>query len=266
MTVLVAVLLVAGMVALGTALDVGLLRARLRHPGGLVVVLAVNLLVVPAVGVALAAAADLAPPVALGLVLAAAAPGGGTGALLALHARGDVPTGVVLQVLLAGSSLLVTPLWVAAYAGGSELSVGPLVVGLLAFQLAPLAAAALLRARRPGAAARLHPLARRVADVSLVVLVVGLLLTEGGELGRIGAQALGLMAVLVLLTLATVLLPVGDAAVRRAAGMTTAVRNLSLALLAASYAADPAVTSLSVLAYGLVMYLLSAAAVLLLRR
>ena len=155
---------------------------------------------------------------------------------------------------------------VAVYAGGSQLPVGPLVVALLLLQLLPLAAAAVLRARRPDAAARLHPLARRTADLCLAVLVVGLLVSEGDELDRIGLRALALMAVLVLLTLATVLLPVGDGAVRRAAAMTTAVRNLSLALLAASYAADPAVTSLSVLAYGLVMYLLSAAAVVALRR
>lgn len=48
--------------------------------------------------------------------------------------------------------------------------------------------------------------------------------------------------------------------------MTTAVRNLSLALLAAATAPEPALTSLAVLSYGLVMYLLAGAGVLALRR
>lgn len=262
---MVAVLLVAGMLALGTVLDPAHVRARLRRPGALLAVLAANLLVVPVVGVLLVQAARLDDAVALGIVLAAASPGGGTGALLALHARGDVPTGVVLQVLLAGLSLVVTPLWVGAY-GGGQVDVGPLVVALLLLQLAPLLAGAVLRSRRPAVAERVHGWARRVADLTLVALVLGLLVTQAGTLGRIGVQALLVMAALVLVTLGTVLLPVGDAPVRRAAAMTTAVRNLSLALLAATYAGDPALTSLAVLAYGLVMYVLSGLLVLGLRR
>jgi bile acid:Na+ symporter, BASS family len=261
----VAALLVAGMLALGTALDPAVLRDRLRSPGGLLVVLGVNLVAVPASGLLLAGLLPLEPAVATGLVLAAASPGGGTGALLALHARGDVPTGVVLQVVLAGASLLVTPLWVRASAG-ADVDVAPLVVGLLGLQVLPLLLGAALRATRPAAAAALHPLARRTADLTLALLVVGLLVAEGDQLPRIGGGALAAMALLVVVTLATGLLPVGDGPVRRAAAMTTAVRNLSLALLAATYVPDPALTSLAVLAYGLVMYVLAAAAVVLLRR
>lgn len=261
----VAVLLVSGMLALGTVLDVPLLRARLRRPGGLAAVAVVNLVVVPALGIALVSAVPLDPPVALGLVLAAAAPGGGTGALLALHARGDVPAGVVLQVVLAALSLVVTPLWVSTYASAA-VEVGSLVIGLLAFQLLPLLVGATVRVRRPGLAARVHPAARRLADVTLAALVLGLLATQGDELDRIGLRALALMAAVVVLTVATVALPVGTPAVRRAAAMTTAVRNLSLALLAASQAEDAALTSLAVLAYGLVMYVLAVLAVLWLRR
>ena len=265
--VLVAALLVAGMLALGTVLDRRELARRVRRPQGLVVVLAVNLLAVPALGLVMVRAVDLDPAVALGLVLATAAPGGGTGALLALHARGDVPAAVVLQVLLAAASLVVTPLWLALHAADAPgVDVAPLVVALLVLQLGPLAAGALLVAKRPAAAARLHPLARRFADMLLVALVVGLTATQSDELDRVGARALLLMAVVVAVTLATVFLPVGTPAVRRSAAMTTAVRNLSLALLAATYAPDPAVTSLAVLAYGLVMYVLAALAVLVLRR
>lgn len=262
---LVAVLLVAGMLALGTALDLGLLRARLAHPAGLLLVVVVNALAFPAVALAALQLVPMDDAVALGLFLSAAAPGGGTGALLALHARGDVPSAVVLQVVLAAASLATTPAWVSVAAGGS-VDVAPLVVGLLVFQLLPLLAGAALRRRRPGPAAVVHRWSRRTADVTLAVLVAGLLVLEGDGLGRVGAPALLLAAALVALSLAAVALPVGDSAVRRSAAMTTCVRNLSLALLAATAADDPSLTSLSVLAYGLVMYLVGAAAVLLLRR
>ena len=262
---LVALLLTSGMLAVGCALDVDLLVERLRRPAALAVVLAVNVLVVPLVALLLIAAVDLPAAVELGIVLAAAAPGGGTGALLSLHARGDVATAAVLQVVLGVAALVVTPTWVAAH-GADGVDVGPLVVALVVFQLVPVAAGVLLRGRAPARAEVVHAWARRVADVTLLVLVVGLLVLEGDQLGRIGPAGLAVMAVLVLLTLGTVALPVGDPAVRRAAAMTTAVRNLSLALLAASYADDAVLTTLSVLAYGLVMYVLAAAAVPAVRR
>lgn len=263
--VLVAVLLVAGMLAVGCALDPGLLVRRLRRPGGLAVVLAVNLVVVPALALALLAAVDLPAPVELGVVLAAAAPGGGTGALLSLHARGDVATAVVLQVLLGTAALVVTPAWVSAH-GGGDVDVAPLVAALVVFQLLPVAAGVVLRRRAPDRAAFAHRWSRRVADVALATLVLALLVLEGDQLGRIGPAGLGVMALLVSGTLLTAALPVGDAGVRRSAAMTTAVRNLSLALLAASYAEDAVLTTLSVLAYGLVMYVLAAAAVPAVRR
>ena len=262
---LVGLLLVSGTVALGTALDPGLLRARLRRPAGTAAVVAVNALLVPAAGLAVVTAADLDAAVGLGIVLATAAPGGGTGALLALHARGDVATAVLLQVVLTATALVVTPAWVRLHAGAA-VDPAPLVAGLLGLQALPLVAAAALRRRRPAAAARLHPVARRTADLSLAVLVVGLLVTEVDRLPLVGPRALAVTAGLVLLTLVAGALPAGDGAVRRAAAMTTAVRNLSLALLAATYAPDPALTSLAVLAYGLVMYLLCAAAAAVLRR
>lgn len=58
--------------------------------------------VVPAVVAAAADGAGLGPEVTLGNVLAAAAPDGGTGALLTVHARGDLATGAALQGAGAG--------------------------------------------------------------------------------------------------------------------------------------------------------------------
>jgi BASS family bile acid:Na+ symporter len=58
----------------------------------------------------------------------------------------------------------------------------------------------------------------------------------------------------------------GDSAARRAVAMTTAIRNLSLALLVAGLSTDAPRISLVVLAYGLVMYAVSGLALTPLRR
>ncbi|MDP3712461.1 MAG: hypothetical protein Q8R60_08250 [Mycobacteriales bacterium] len=72
------------------------------------------------------------------------------------------------------------------------------------------------------------------------------------------------MALVVAFSLTTLALPAAPA-VRRATAMTTAVRNLSLALLVARSAPDPDATSLVVLTYGLVMYVSALAAARVLR-
>lgn len=261
---LVALLLVSGMLATGTALDASELRERLRDVGPLGVALLANLALLPLLALALLWLLDVDGSARTGVLVAAAAPGGGTGALLSLHARGDVAHAVVLQAVLAVSALLVTPLWLAG--ASRDVDVTPVVVGLVVLQLGPLAAGALLRAGRQRTAERVHPVARRVADVSLVCLVAGLLVTEGHRVADVGAAALLAAGLLVLASLAVVAVPSGPPAVRRATAMTTAVRNLSLGLLVARFTDDPEGVALVVLAYGLVMYVVSAAAIPLLRR
>lgn len=259
----VVLLLVSGMVAIGTVLDRDAVATRSRDLGVLGPALLANVLVVPLSALAAIAVFDLEGPVRLGVLLAAASPGGGTGALLSLHARGDAAHAVVLQGLLAVLALVVTPLWVGGSAEGIALL--PVVIGLLVLQVAPLLAGATLRSRRPAWAARVHALARRVADVALAALVVGLLLTELDEVDRSGVTGLAAMVAVVLVSLAAFALP-APASVRRATAMTTVVRNLSLALLIARSAPEPDATALVVLTYGLVMYLLATMAAALLRR
>lgn len=259
---LVVLLLVSGMLATGTVLDRDLVAARARDLRVLLPALAANLVTVPLAALVACEALDLEGPVRLGVLLAAASPGGGTGALLSLQARGDAAHAVVLQGVLAVSALVVTPLWVGGSTDGIPLA--PVVGGLLLLQLAPLLLGAWLRAHRPAVAARLHPRARRVADTALLVLVVGLLVTELDQLDRTGTAGLTAMALVVAFSLTTLALPAAPA-VRRATAMTTAVRNLSLALLVARSAPDPDATSLVVLTYGLVMYVSALAAARVLR-
>jgi BASS family bile acid:Na+ symporter len=255
----VGLLLIASMTAVGTAVTVADFRALATRRAVLAVAVVVNVLVVPGLAVAVCAAADLAPATTLGIVLAAAAPGGGTGALLTLHARGDLALSAALQGVLAPLGLVSAPLW-AQLSGRDVVPSGwagaGLVAGGLVGQLVPLAVGMWLRRRDPEHAARVHRVARRIADVLLAGLVVYFLVTAGGQLPALGWPPIAVTALLVGVCLSATAIPwLGRPAARRAVGMTSAVRNLSLALFIATPAGAGVVVAL--LAYGLVMYVLS---------
>jgi BASS family bile acid:Na+ symporter len=258
-TVAVAALLVASMLAIGTALTIEDFGTLGRRPAVFTGAVALNVIVVPGLAVALTRLVDLGPDATLGIVLAAAAPGGGTGALLTLYARGDLAVSAALQGIHAPLGLISVPVWAAVAgpdllpAGGS----GPLLIGAaLLAQVIPLAAGMGLLRRRPAVARRVHRGARRTADILLAVVVAYFVVTGAGQLPQLGWGTAAVIAVLISACLAIAVLPwPGPAPVRRAIAMTTTVRNLSLALFAAS--ASPAPVTLTLLAYGLLMYGLS---------
>jgi bile acid:Na+ symporter, BASS family len=256
--VVVGVLLVASMTAVGTALTVADVRTLARRRTVLAVAVAVNVAAVPGLAVLACRGAALAPAATLGIVLAAAAPGGGTGALLTLHARGDLAMSAALQAVLAPLGLLAIPLWTAV-AGQDVVPTGwvgaAVVVGGLVGQLAPLAVGMWLRQRHPVTAQRVHRVARRIADLLLAAVVAYFLITAGRQLPTLGWAPLAVAGLLVVACLSVAAPAIGTPGERRSVGMTTAVRNLSLALFVA--AATSAGAVLVLLAYGLVMYLLS---------
>jgi BASS family bile acid:Na+ symporter len=264
-TAALALLLVASMLAVGTTLRTADFRALADRPVVPALAVLVNVVVVPGLAVLLARLAGVGSDATLGIVLAAAAPGGGTGALLTLHARGDLAVGAALQGVYAPLGLLSVPLW--AWAAGYDLVPAGLggvvlVAGGLSGQVVPVVVGMLLRRRRPAIAQRVHRVSRRVADLLLAVLVLYFLVTGVTRLPEVGWATIGAV---VLACLSLALMPVFDpSSARRAVAMTTAVRNLSLAL----FVADPAgpVVVLTLLAYGLLMYGLSVPAALLLAR
>jgi len=97
----IGLLLVASMTAVSTMLTVADFRALAGRRSAVGIALVVNLVLLPDLAVAACALMDLRTSTTLGLVLAAAAPGGGTGALLTLYARGDLALSAALQGVLA---------------------------------------------------------------------------------------------------------------------------------------------------------------------
>ncbi len=162
--------------------------------------------------------------------------------------------------MFAGLALiggLLVPL--GAWAAGLSLS-NAAVAGLIAAQLAPWALGRWLRRVRPSVATYLGRATKRAGGPLLGAVIVSLLVTHGNAVGSLGLWPFVTSLVVVLASWALGAASKGSSAVRLGLGAVTSVRNLTLALLVATAAQAPPLTTLAVLLFGLVMFLVPAAA------
>lgn len=250
---LVGALAIASALSVGLSVDPSAAAGRLER-GSFVAVLAVNVLALPLVAWLLHGALGLGLAGA-GLLVAAAAPGGSTGPLLAVVAGGDATTAArlfaVTTVVGTASALVATLVLEGTDLAG--LARAGLLVALAS--LAPLGLGVLVRAHRPAWAQRLAPVLSRVSLGLLVVTVGGLAVRHGSAAE---ASDLAVASVVVAASFAPGLLVRGRSR-RLAVAQVSATRNLTLALLVlAALGAGPRAT-VAVLGYGLVMYLATGA-------
>ncbi len=270
----ISVLVVAMMVAIGLRTQPSEFVEVGRRPAVLLAVALVNIVVVPALVLAATSVLALPGEVTVGLLICAAAPGGPTGPLFAAQARGHLATAVTAMVGLSIASVVTAPLALALSLGASATIeqhaiaalVWPMMRTLVAFQLVPLVMGMAVRRVRPQLAGRLAMPATRIANVLLLAVIVGLLVTKGRVLLEVGAAALVLAALLVPACMALGSMIPGPSAQRRSFAMVTGVRNISLALLlGAAYFPAP-LTDATILTSGLFCMLLPLATARLLGR
>jgi BASS family bile acid:Na+ symporter len=254
--VLLLVTNLSAMGAAGLATSGEDLRRLLGSPELVARTVAVNVVGLPLLAWVATWTLGVPPPIALGILLAASAPGGGTGVLLTRLAGGDVALSVAMVLLFVVTGALTAPL--AVYLLGGELApalLGQMALDAARFQLLPLLAGALLRWARPALAGRVEPVLSRMGTVSLLVLVLGLVVTRGAQVLEVGAS--GLLAISACVAVTAVAGPLAgerEPQLRTAFALSTTVRNLSLALLLAGFTLRQPATTLAILAYGLVMY------------
>jgi len=230
--------------------------AQTRLLGWLVVL---NVLCLPAVAWLGVSWASIEPAVGAGILVALYAPGGGTGSLLTRLGDGDVAFSVVLLALLTIVAVPVTPMLVAfstPAVGSAGPTLMPVLKTLALFQLLPFAMGFSVNRFKAPLAQQINRLVRPLSNGIFFVLVVGLLVLKGHLTLRVGWAGVGLSIALVVLSLWAAGLGRQDDATRRAAVFTTCVRNLSLALLLTSSFFGE-LTMITVLTYGLVMYMVS---------
>jgi BASS family bile acid:Na+ symporter len=143
----------------------------------------------PMVGFLAVRLTGLDGPLAVGLILIAACPGGPTANLLTAFAYGDLALSIVLTAISDVLTIVSIPLLVNAAAArfmpdapAVHLPIAQTMAEILAITIVPTALGMLVRARRPELALRLEPQFRRFALAVLVVLVAGTFLRERARL------------------------------------------------------------------------------------
>ena len=170
-----------GMIMLSMGL--GLTSADFRrigdHPRAVGLGMLGQLVLLPALAFTIAHLSGLPGPLAVGLVLIAACPGGAHSNLYASFARADVALSVTLTALSGLLTIVTIPLIVglaiSLFAVGEipAVPVGKTVIGVVLVMAAPVGLGMLIRGRSEGVARRLATIVKIIAVGLLVLIVVG---------------------------------------------------------------------------------------------
>jgi BASS family bile acid:Na+ symporter len=173
-TVFLPIALVVIMLGLGLSLTMADFRRVARYPKAAVIALGCQILILPALCLGLVLLFDLAPALAVGMMLLVASPGGTTANLFSHLAGGDVALNITLTAINSVLAVVTLPLVVNLALDGfmdGEDAIGlqpAKLVQVFAIVLVPVAVGMLVRNRTPELAQRLH---RPVKIASVVVLV-----------------------------------------------------------------------------------------------
>lgn len=237
---LLALLLVVLMAGMGAALTWADFKAALGKEGavGPLVGVASQFGWMPLIAFALARALELPGEQAISLIIVGCTPGGTTSNLFAYYARADVALSISMTTLSSVVAVVMMPLLLSVYATpftDATLTI-PLgkIATTLALMLVPLALGMFVRARAPGAAARLEQVGSLSGLAVLALLIVSGLLHNGALLAAttpaMYAAAIGLGVLgFGLGYLGAALLRVARPG-RRAIAFETGIQNSPLAL------------------------------------
>jgi bile acid:Na+ symporter, BASS family len=255
------------MVGIGLTLTSDDFRREARQPKGAVIGSLGQLLLMPALGFAIAALLSLPPAIAVGLVIVAACPGGTTSNLVAYLCRANVALSIVLTVVASLVTIVTLPIaanlalsWQPA---ASDVAIEvPLLrtVGLLVgIVLVPVAIGMTVRRTSPARAASLETFVSAFGAIVLIALIVGIAISVRDEfwelLAAAGPAALllnvsGILAGIGLGALARV--PRGD---RLTFGVELGIKNSTLGILIAATVIGSERMAVPSAVYGLLMYL-----------
>ncbi len=166
------------MLALGLGLTFDDFARVARHPRDFTVGAMSQIIVLPVVAFILASIWPIAPELALGLMIIAAAPGGVTSNLLTAFARGDVALSISLTAVISLLSVVTIPLvMVFAYGhfigeqAAKDLSVADTAISVFLIVTVPVLIGLIVRRFAEGLALRVEPVARTVSAVLFVLVL-----------------------------------------------------------------------------------------------
>jgi bile acid:Na+ symporter, BASS family len=257
------------MLGLGLSLTLDDFKRVVRYPKAAAVGLAAQMLILPALCMAIATGFDLSPELAVGLMLLSASPGGATANLFSHLAKGDVALNITLTAINSLLSLITLPIIVGysmQHFMGTEKAI-PLqfdkVIQVVAVILVPVAIGMLVRAKKPGAADQLDKPVRIISAVFLLLVIAAAVLKERANLGAYFEQV-GLAALAFNIASLAVgfFLPLVFRVERKQAiaiGMEIGIHNGTLAIAIALTVLENSTMSIPPAIYSLIMFFTAAA-------
>ncbi|MDG4782019.1 bile acid:sodium symporter family protein [Micromonospora sp. WMMD961] len=259
------------MLGLGLGLTIADFRRVAQHPRAAVIALVCQVLVLPAICFCLVLAFDLAPELAVGMMLLAASPGGTTANLYSHLFGGHVALNITLTAINSVLAVFTLPILVnlsAAYFLPDGRSLGlqfDKVVQVFAIVLVPVAIGMLIRARAPHVAERLNRPVRILSVVVLVAVIAGAVLGERENIAdyfvAVGLAVLAFNLLSLAIGYGVPRLAGVDRSAATAAGFEIGIHNSTLAI---TIALSPALLDSTQMAipgavYGIVMFFTAAA-------
>ena len=184
------------MFGLGLGLTFDDFARVVRRPRDFVVGALSQIVLLPAVAFVLASVWPMAPELALGLMIIAAAPGGATSNILTAFARGDVALSISLTAVISLVSVITIPVIVVFAYGqfigeqaGKDISVAGTALGVFLIVAVPVLIGLVLRRFAERFALRLEPTARRVSVVLFVLVLAGAIYDQRANIVPYFAQA-----------------------------------------------------------------------------
>ncbi len=265
------------MLALGLGLTFDDFVRVVRRPRDFAVGAVSQILVLPMVAFLLASLWPMAPELALGLMIIAAAPGGVTSNLLTAFARGDVALSISLTAVISLLSVLTIPL-VVVFAYGhfigeqavQDITVADTAISVFLIVTIPVLVGLLVRRFAENFALRVEPSARAVSAVLFVLVLAGAIYQERNNLASYYAQA-GLATFALNLTMMVLAYLLArwfatGAKQRTAIAMECGLQNGTLAIAIAVLLFGGGLATVPATTYSLTMFVTALIYVALLRR
>lgn len=258
------------MFGLGLSLTVADFARVAKHPRVVTIALACQLLILPAVAFGLVLLFDLPPLLAVGTMVLAASPGGTTANLFSHLYRGDVALNITLTAVNSVIAVVTLPIVTNFALGYFDPDTGATmglqfgkVLQVFAIVLVPVAIGMVVRARWADFARGMDKPVRIASAGVLVLVIVGTIAAERGNVGSYLADVGAITTLFCLASLAVgYWVPKLLGAGRRqsvACSMEIGVHNSTLAIAISISVLDSVDIAVPGAVYGVVMFPLAAA-------
>jgi BASS family bile acid:Na+ symporter len=231
----VLIFVIGSMASMGLSLKMADIVTPLKNARLVILALLANFILVPALAYLITFLIPLDESVQTGLILLSTAAGAPFLPKLAGAAKGNLAFAVGLMVLLMIVTIIYLPLVLPLLLTGVEVDAFSIAQSLFVLMLVPLAIGLFINARYEETAARIQPTFGMASNIALLALMVlALVLNFSSMIALVGS--LGILAGIIFIVVALVagyFLVGSDAGIRNVAGLGTAQRNLSAALVVA---------------------------------